>query len=60
VLVSPSRTEHGQYVWVRPLVPLAELPEPPDWLVSELDRLARPVEVSNRDTAYRQHLPSAF
>jgi hypothetical protein len=51
VLVSPSHTEHGRYVWVRPLQPLAELPEPPSWLVSELDRLARPVEPGHRDTA---------
>jgi putative DNA primase/helicase len=49
VLVSPSRTEHGRYVWVRPLLPLAELPEPPGWLVSELDRIARPVADSHRD-----------
>jgi catechol 2,3-dioxygenase-like lactoylglutathione lyase family enzyme len=49
VLVSPSRTERGRYVWVRPLVPLAELPEPPDWLVAELDRVSRPVEVGNCD-----------
>jgi hypothetical protein len=51
VLVAPSCTDRGQYRWIRPLRPLAELPEPPGWLVSELDRLARPVEVSNRDTA---------
>jgi hypothetical protein len=51
VLVQPSRTEHGEYRWLRPLRPLAELPEPPGWLIAALDRLARPVEVSNRDTA---------
>jgi len=49
VLVAPSCTERGQYVWVRPLQPLPELPEPPAWLVSELDRLARPVADSHRD-----------
>jgi hypothetical protein len=51
VLVPPSQTEHGRYTWLRPLKPLGELPEPPAWLIAALDRLARPVEVSNRDTA---------
>jgi hypothetical protein len=51
VLVSPSRTQHGQYVWVRPLLPLSELPEPPEWLIAALDRIARPVAPGNRDTA---------
>jgi hypothetical protein len=51
VLVSPSRTQHGQYVWVRPLLPLSELPEPPGWLIAALDRMARPVEAGNHDTA---------
>jgi putative DNA primase/helicase len=50
VLVSPSRTEHGEYKWLRPLVvPLSELPEPPGWLIAALDRMARPVEAGNRD-----------
>jgi hypothetical protein len=46
VLVSPSRTEHGRYVWVRPLLPVNELPEPPSWLIAELDRISRPPEVA--------------
>jgi hypothetical protein len=46
VLVSPSRTEHGRYVWVRPLLPLGELPEPPHWLIVELDRISRPLEIA--------------
>jgi hypothetical protein len=49
MLVSPSRTEHGEYKWIRPLKPLSELPEPPGWLVAALDRIARPVELGNRD-----------
>jgi catechol 2,3-dioxygenase-like lactoylglutathione lyase family enzyme len=51
VLVSPSRTERGRYVWVRPLLPVSELPEPPAWLITALDRIARPVDLGNRDTA---------
>jgi hypothetical protein len=49
VLVAPSRTEHGEYKWLRPLKPVSELPEPPTWLIAELDRLSRPGEVGNRD-----------
>jgi putative DNA primase/helicase len=49
VLVPPSKTEHGRYTWLRPLKPLSELPEPPGWLVSELDRIARPVADSHHD-----------
>jgi hypothetical protein len=51
VLVAPSCTEYGRYTWLRPLKPLSELPEPPEWLIAELDRVSRPVEPSNRDTA---------
>jgi hypothetical protein len=59
VLVAPSCTDRGQYKWLRPLLPLAELPEPPGWLVSELDRIARPVADSHRDrcsTSEARHL----
>jgi hypothetical protein len=59
VLVAPSCTDRGQYKWLRPLLPLAELLEPPGWLVSELDRIARPVADSHRDrcsTSEARHL----
>jgi hypothetical protein len=46
VLVAPSQTEHGRYTWLRPLKPLSELPEPPEWLIAELDRVSRPPEVA--------------
>lgn len=43
VLVPPSRTEYGHYRWASDLaldVPPDRLPEPPSWLVEQLDRLA--------------------
>jgi hypothetical protein len=49
VLIAPSQTEHGRYTWLRPLKPLGELPDPPAWLIAALDRIARPVELGNRD-----------
>lgn len=44
ILVGPSRTEHGQYRWVRPLRPIDQLPFPPDWLARELDHLGQPCQ----------------
>ncbi len=41
VLVPPSRTQHGQYRWIRTLVPPDQLPFPPAWLAEALDRLHR-------------------
>lgn len=44
IVVAPSRSEHGQYRWIRPLRPISELPTPPDWLCGELDCLCQPRE----------------
>jgi putative DNA primase/helicase len=41
VVVPPSRTPCGEYRWLRPLRPLAELPLPPAWLHHALDAACR-------------------
>jgi hypothetical protein len=38
VCVEPSRTSAGAYHWSRPLVPVEELPELPDWIAELLRR----------------------
>ena len=42
VVAPPSRTDAGQYKWLRPLVAPERLPLPPQWLIEALDRLAQP------------------
>ncbi len=45
IVVPPSRTAQGEYRWAPDLEldrPADRLPEPPAWLVEELDRLAGP------------------
>lgn len=42
IVVAPSQVGGRLYRWVRPLVPLVDLPYPPQWLATELDRLYRP------------------
>lgn len=41
VVVPPSCTPCGEYRWLRPLRPLAELPLPPAWLHQALDAACR-------------------
>lgn len=40
VVVPPSTTVHGRYLWRRPLRPVDELPQPPDWLAEAVESLA--------------------
>lgn len=58
VVVPPSRTDAGQYKWLRPLVPPGRLPLPPQWLAAALDQLALPARHSPPN-GYRAHLADA-
>ncbi|GIW55536.1 MAG: hypothetical protein KatS3mg082_1940 [Nitrospiraceae bacterium] len=53
IVVPPSRTAQGEYRWVEDLEldrPAERLPEPPAWLVEELDRLSASPEPSRNGT----------
>jgi Bifunctional DNA primase/polymerase, N-terminal len=44
IVVAPSIVNGRRYRWKKPLCPLQELPEPPIWLSSLLDAIAKPKE----------------
>jgi hypothetical protein len=61
LVVPPSRTAQGEYRWAEGLEldqPADRLPEPPAWLVEELDRLAGPRCHASPEPSRNGTLPS--